>query len=212
MMLWRGWKKMLLATTLVGALCGSPRSAEALTEACLRGWICSGRGFEGALRRLAICLPLMPLCAMADVLSEPVFATDGSDHFVGFEKEIDIRLGGNPRPREGLPFSHNLFVTPGLLSSVVQRKSQIYRLRAGYHFELHFGQSKRGARPFGLSTGAGISAGWKRTAGLFLGLGPDLKWFYQFLPHSRFVVGARVELQTIRAWQLDTFVGVATLF
>ncbi|MCA9520019.1 MAG: hypothetical protein KC609_03570 [Myxococcales bacterium] len=200
-----------IAATLV-ATTASSAPAWALAEACARQEVCTTNRGPLAVLRFMVCVPLVAFCSIGDLVTGPVYSTDGQVHFVGFEKEFDVSLSGTRDRRENWRIGHNVFFTPSVLFGASER-DLIVKLRGGYHLEVLFARPRRdGSGVAGLSSGAGISAGYRRQFGAFFGGGPDLKLFYQFFPHSRFVVGARTEYTTLQLWQVDAYVGVALRF
>lgn len=203
-------KRFLTILLLAAGLLTSP-AAGAITEGFYEN-LMKSRSFPGALGNAFLLVAFGPV---SDLVSGPVYGYDGSKHYIGLEKEIEIHLGRSTT--QGLvKTSHLLFFTPTILIKLPEGGLGIAKLRMGYHHETllgcysGFGHRDRGC--FGMSYGIGFSLGHKSMGqGFLFAGGPDFKFFYHVLAYTRLVLGVRYEYG-LHGHELNCTAGAALAF
>ena len=187
----------------------APR-AQALTEVSIEVITAKGTGYSNLAG-----LMMAPMMAMADLLSQGVWAYDGHDQYFGFEKELDFFLATES------PASHRFnllwFVTPQILFNADQPGEHRIKLRAGLHQEILFGAGNPVRRDpvgrFGLTVGAGVSVGRQLEVGGLVAAGVDAKLFYHFKSArlTRFILGTRYEYGNL-GHEVNVYLGFTLAF
>jgi len=196
---------LIAALTLV-----RPPRAEAITEVSVEVITAQGTGYSNLAG-----LMMAPMMVMVDLFSQVVWAYDGHDKYFGFEKELDFFLATQS------PSTHRfnllLFVTPQILFNADQPGEHRIKLRAGVHQEILFGAGNPVRRDpvgrFGLTVGAGASAGRQLEVGGLVAAGVDAKLFYQFKSArlTRLILGTRYEYGNL-GYEVNVYLGFTLAF